>query len=168
MSARTLVPLRILVVEDSADTAQTMQLLLRLWGRDCLVAGAGPAALEVAAAFGPDVVFLDIGLPGLNGYEVARRLRHHPATAAALLVAVTGYGQPRDVQLCWEAGFDCHLLKPVEPQALRGLLEQPRLFSAKWAPGTMPGEAESWKASVPPDRDTSTKQQNRQAGDDCA
>jgi CheY-like chemotaxis protein len=124
MSTRTLLPLRILVVEDSAETAQTTQLLLGMWGHDCRVAHDGPAALEVGAAFCPEVVFLDIGLPGLDGYEVARRLRDHPATAEALLVAVTGHGQEREVQLCWEAGFDRHLLKPVEPQALRGLLEE--------------------------------------------
>jgi two-component system CheB/CheR fusion protein len=124
MSTRTLLPLRILVVEDSAETAQTTQLLLSMWGHDCLVARDGPAALEVGAAFCPEVVFLDIGLPGLDGYEVARRLRTHPATAEALLVAVTGYGQEREVELCWEAGFDRHLLKPVEPQTLRGLLEE--------------------------------------------
>jgi CheY-like chemotaxis protein len=124
MSTSTLLPLRILVVEDSAETAQTTQLLLSMWGHDCLVAHDGLAALEVGAAFCPEVVFLDLGLPRLNGYEVARRLRNHPATAEALLVAVTGYGQQREVELCWEAGFDRHLLKPVEPQALRGLLEE--------------------------------------------
>jgi CheY-like chemotaxis protein len=124
MRTSTLLPLRILVVEDSAETARTTQLLLRMWGHDCLVARDGPTALEVGATFCPEVVFLDIGLPGLNGYEVARRLRDHPATAEALLVAVTGYGQQREVQLCREAGFDRHLLKPVEPQTLRGLLEE--------------------------------------------
>jgi CheY-like chemotaxis protein len=114
--------MRILVVEDWPDTAQTTQLLLELWGYDCAVARDGPAALAAAAALRPEVVLLDIGLPGLNGYEVARRLREHPATAAAFLVAVTGHGQEHEVRRCWEAGFDRHFLKPVDLRELRHLL----------------------------------------------
>jgi two-component system CheB/CheR fusion protein len=124
MNTSTPFPLRILVIEDAADTARTTQLLLTTWGYDCLMARDGPAALDVAATFRPEVVFLDIGLPGLDGYEVARQLRKHPATGAAFLVAVTGYGQDREVELCWEAGFDRHLLKPVEPQEFRTLLAE--------------------------------------------
>jgi CheY-like chemotaxis protein len=137
MNTRTLRPLRILVVEDAAETAHTTQILLTLWGYDCLMARDGPAALEVAATFCPGVVLLDIGLPGVDGYEVARRLREHPATAEALLVAVTGYGQEHEVRRCREAGFDRHLLKPVEPQELRTLLAEQ---AARSCPREEPGK----------------------------
>jgi CheY-like chemotaxis protein len=116
--------MRILVVEDWQDTARTTQFLLGLWGYDCAIADDGLKALAAAALLRPDVVLLDLGLPGLNGYEVARQLRAHPATAAALLVAVTGYGQEHEVRRCWEAGFDRHLLKPVELHQLRSLLDE--------------------------------------------
>ena len=116
--------MRILIVEDWPDTAQTTQLLLGLWGYDCSVARDGPAALAAAAALRPEVVLLDLALPGMDGYEVARRLREQPATAAAFLVAVTGHGQEHEVRRCWEAGFDRHFLKPVEPQELRDLLAE--------------------------------------------
>jgi CheY-like chemotaxis protein len=122
MNTSTPLPLRILVVEDAADTARTTQFLLTLWGYDCRIARDGPAALGVAATFCPAVVLLDLALPGLDGYEVARRLRAHPATAEALLVAVTGYGQEHEVRRCWQAGFDRHLLKPVDLHELRRLL----------------------------------------------
>jgi CheY-like chemotaxis protein len=116
--------MRILVVEDSPDTARSAQLLLTLWGYDCAVARDGAAALEAAAALRPDVVLLDLALPGVNGYEVARRLREDPATAAAFLVAVTGYGEEREVRRCWQAGFDRHLLKPIDLHELRRLLAE--------------------------------------------
>jgi CheY-like chemotaxis protein len=115
--------MRILIVEDWPDTAQTTRFLLGLWGYDCTVACDGLAALRAAREGRPDVVLLDLGLPRLNGYEVARRLRTDPATAAALLVAVTGYGQEHEVQRCREAGFDHHLLKPVNLEELRRLLD---------------------------------------------
>jgi len=113
---------RILVVDDNADILETTTLLLALSGHQVRSAKDGLQALQVATAFRPDVVLLDIGLPLMDGYEVARRLRLEPATTGALLVALTGYGQEGDRQRGREAGFDAHLLKPVDPQALARMI----------------------------------------------
>jgi two-component system CheB/CheR fusion protein len=117
-------PLRILVVDDNVDTAESLALLLRLRGHEAEIAHDGPAALDLAAAFEPDAVLLDIGLPGLDGYQVAAELRRQPQTAGALLVALTGYGQEEDQRRAREAGFDHHLTKPVDPQVIYQLLAQ--------------------------------------------
>jgi len=114
---------RVLVVDDNVDTAESMVLLLRMRGHEVQVAFSGPMALEVASAFEPEVVLLDIGLPGLDGYEVARSLRQQDRTAKAKLVALTGYGQEEDRRLAREAGFDHHLTKPVDPVVIYELLE---------------------------------------------
>jgi signal transduction histidine kinase len=113
---------RILVVDDNADIVETTTLLLAMSGHQVRSAKDGLQALQVATAFRPDVVLLDIGLPLMDGYEVARRLRLEPATTGALLVALTGYGQEGDRQRGREAGFDAHLLKPVDPQALARMI----------------------------------------------
>ena len=118
--------LRVLVVDDNLDSARSMSLLLRLWGHDSDVAPDGPAAIARAADFRPHVVLLDIGLPGMNGYDVARELRRRPESRRAVLVAVTGYGQSEDRRRSSEAGFDHHLVKPVEPSAVERLLEEAR------------------------------------------
>ena len=115
-------PLRVLIVDDNVDAAMTLRLVLELDGHVAQVTHDGPAALEVAPSLLPQVVLLDIGLPGMTGYEVGRRLRGHPATAAALLVAVTGYGQPEDAARAREAGFDRHLVKPVAPETILAML----------------------------------------------
>ncbi len=104
------------------DAARMAGLLLGLWGHDARTAHDGPAALAAAAAFRPDVVLLDIGLPGLNGYEVADRLRAVPGLAGVKLVAVTGYGQEEDRRRSEAAGFAGHLVKPVEPAALEAVV----------------------------------------------
>jgi PAS domain S-box-containing protein len=114
---------RVLVVDDNVDAAESVGMILRLWGHQVRVAHTGPEALEVAAQEPPEVVFLDIGLPGLSGYEVARQLRQQPEARAAVLIALTGYGQPEDRRHSGEAGFDLHLTKPLEPDRLRELLE---------------------------------------------
>ncbi|MFD0738488.1 GAF domain-containing protein [Lysobacter koreensis] len=106
--------LRILVVDDNHDAAAMMRLLLEMESHLVRVAGDGPQALEVAAEFQPDLIFLDIGLPGLSGYEVAARLRAQMATPP-LLVAVTGWGTEEDRRRAREVGFDEHLVKPVDP-----------------------------------------------------
>jgi signal transduction histidine kinase/CheY-like chemotaxis protein len=106
--------LRILVVDDNADAAEMLAMLLELRGHQILVAHTGPAALEAAAELKPEVVFLDIGLPGLNGYEVARRLRADASRPQPVLVAVTGWGSEEDRRQAKAAGFDGHLVKPVD------------------------------------------------------
>jgi CheY-like chemotaxis protein len=113
----------VLVVDDSADAAESMALLLQLHGHDMRVANDGPSALEIARNFRPSIVFLDIGLPGMDGYEVARRMRSSPETRNCILVALTGYGQPEDHERSKENGFDHHLVKPVDPAVLQQLFE---------------------------------------------
>jgi signal transduction histidine kinase/DNA-binding response OmpR family regulator len=115
-------PRRILIVDDNVDAATTLGMLLRLDGHNIRFAHDGQAAVDAAAEFSPDVVLLDIGLPKLDGYEVARRLRARPETEEALLVAVSGYGQEEDRRRSKEAGFDHHLTKPVDFSVLRQVL----------------------------------------------
>jgi CheY-like chemotaxis protein len=110
-----------LVVDDNVDGAESLATLLKLLGHEVHVAHDGPAALLATADVRPEVVFLDIGLPGMDGYEVARRLRR-PGRSEALLVALTGYGQEEDRRRSREAGFDHHLVKPVDPAVLEDLL----------------------------------------------
>ena len=114
--------LRILVVDDSEDTADTMGTLLEMAGHAVQIAHSGPAALEAAATFRPEVVLLDIGLPGLDGYQVAERLRADPAMAGVTLIAASGYGQEEDRRRSAEAGIDRHLVKPVDLKELQDLL----------------------------------------------
>jgi signal transduction histidine kinase/ActR/RegA family two-component response regulator len=115
--------LRVLVVEDGEDAREMMQALLALHGHDVRVAADGRTALDAAASLAPDVVLLDIGLPDMDGYEVARRLRASPARGA-YLVALTGYGQSEDEAAAYAAGFDRHMTKPVEPAALARVLAE--------------------------------------------
>jgi PAS domain S-box-containing protein len=111
---------RVLVVDDNVDAADSLALLLKLSGQETRVAYDGPTALLVAEAFRPQLVLLDIGMPGMDGYEVARRLREQGRKVP--LVAVTGWGQEEDRRRSREAGFDHHLVKPVDPSALQQLL----------------------------------------------
>ena len=111
---------RILVVDDNVDSAESLTVLLQVSGHDVCAAHSGDAALAAARDFRPDVVLLDIGMPGMDGHEVARRLREEHRDL--VLVAVTGYGLERDRLDSKQAGFDHHLVKPVDPETLRGLL----------------------------------------------
>ncbi|WP_310734691.1 hybrid sensor histidine kinase/response regulator [Azohydromonas caseinilytica] len=113
---------RVLVVDDNQDAAHTLALLLELSGHAVATAADGESALEVATRWRPEVVLLDIGLPGLNGYEVAQRLRQLPDGGRLLLVALTGWGNEQDRRAALQAGFDHHLTKPVDPEVLQGLL----------------------------------------------
>jgi CheY-like chemotaxis protein len=115
-------PLRVLVVDDWPDTAESMAVLLRLWGHDVRIAHDGPTALAVAALYRPNVVLLDVGLPGMDGYQVARRLRNDLRLRGTFLVSLTGYGQDSDLWRSREAGCNRHLLKPVDPEVLERLL----------------------------------------------
>ncbi len=114
---------RVLVVDDNVDAADSLgRLLARIYGQEVRVAHDGPSALRSAEEFRPEVVLLDIGMPGMDGYEVARRLRGRPDSSAATLVALTGWGQESDRQKSRLAGIDHHLVKPVEPETLRDIL----------------------------------------------
>jgi signal transduction histidine kinase/CheY-like chemotaxis protein len=115
-------PLRILVVEDNLDSAESLRMFLELFGHGVTLAHTGPDGVAAARAQRPDVVLCDIGLPGMDGFAVAGTLRRQPETAATRLIAVTGYGQEEDRRRALSAGFDIHLVKPVDPQKLLGYL----------------------------------------------
>jgi CheY-like chemotaxis protein len=115
-------PVRILLVDDNRDAADSMRMLLREVGADVRVAHDGPEALAAFEDCRPRMVLLDIGMPGMDGYEVARRLRASPRGAQASLVALTGWGQDDDRRRVREAGFDHHLVKPADFAALRSLI----------------------------------------------
>jgi CheY-like chemotaxis protein len=117
---------RILVVDDNADAAESLALWLRLGGHEVRVAHDGPAALAAVDADPPEVVLLDIGMPGMDGYEVAQRLRRRPGLEHLVLVAMTGWGQEEDRRRSGEAGIDHHLVKPADLEALNGLLARPQ------------------------------------------
>jgi CheY-like chemotaxis protein len=117
-----LVPHRILVVDDNRDGAESLARVLELSGQDTRVSADGVAALAEAETFRPDVVLLDIGLPKLNGFEVARRIRQAPWGRSMILIAVTGWGQEEHRRESSDAGFDAHLVKPVDPIKLVRLL----------------------------------------------
>src|SRR5207237_3722041 len=112
--------LRVLVADDCPDTRKSMRMLLRAWGYDCRTAADGEEAVRLVADYQPDVVFLDILMPGLDGYETARRVRH--LVPALRLVAMTGHTSPGDIPAALDAGFDHFLLKPCAPRELEGLL----------------------------------------------
>jgi PAS domain S-box-containing protein len=134
---------RVLVVEDNRDAAESLARLLRAAGHEVRTAYDGPAALAEARAFQPQVVFSDIDLPGMDGYEVARRLRQEYGPVGPLLVAVTGLGQEGDRRRALEAGFDDFLVKPVDPDALQRLLGRPA------GPPPGPPADSSWELDVP-------------------
>jgi CheY-like chemotaxis protein len=113
---------RVLVVDDNVDSVASLQMMLRIMGHDVRVAHDGAEAVEVALAFEPELVLLDIGLPRLNGYEVAREIRKQPRGKESVIVAVTGWGQEEDRRRSSEAGFDHHIVKPVEPSAIERIL----------------------------------------------
>jgi CheY-like chemotaxis protein len=114
--------LRVLVVDDNQDTAESLAALLLLKRHDVRTAYDGPTALQEAFEFRPDVLLLDLGLPGMSGYEVARLLREHEHLQDAVLIAVTGWGQDGDRRRTQEAGFRHHLVKPVAPAEIDRLL----------------------------------------------
>ncbi|BBA35729.1 methylase of chemotaxis methyl-accepting protein [Methylocaldum marinum] len=121
-SEMVLVPRKVLVVDDNHDAAESTALIVNTAGHTVEVAYDGPMALNVAAKFKPEVVLLDIGLPGMDGYELAKRLRSLPDMEKALLVAISGYGTEDDRRTSEQAGLDYHLVKPVDPDALSRLL----------------------------------------------
>jgi CheY-like chemotaxis protein len=114
---------RILVVDDYADAANCLARLLRVLGHQVLSAYTGPGTLAAARQFLPHVIFLDIGMPEMSGYDVAKQLREIPELSSTVIVALTGWGREEDRRLAKEAGFDHHLLKPAGPSDLQQILE---------------------------------------------
>ena len=121
---------KVLVIEDQADARRALQRLLQVWGHEVSTAEDGVRGLELATSEPPDVALVDVGLPGLDGYEVARRIRATLGDSVHL-VALTGYGQPEDRELAYSAGFNVHLIKPVDrdelTHALAGGVDADRL-----------------------------------------
>ncbi len=113
---------RVLVVDDSADAAESTAMLLRLDGHEIRTVMDGHSAIDAIRSFKPEIVLLDIGLPGLNGYDVTRRLRELPECQNTLVVALSGYGRPEDLRRSHDAGFDQHLIKPVDHDRLTALI----------------------------------------------
>jgi CheY-like chemotaxis protein len=123
LTSHDLTALRVLVVDDNADAADSLAMLLRIMGHETRTAYGGPEALDVVREFGPDLVFLDIGMPHMNGYEVAQRLLES-GTDPPVLAALTGWGQEADRQRARDAGFHRHLVKPAAEEQLRALLQE--------------------------------------------
>ena len=109
---------RILVVEDNDDARSMLRAILELAGHEVIERADGPSGLEAAVNLRPDAALVDVGLPGLNGYDVARQIRARLSGQPMRLIALTGYGQPQNRTQALEAGFDAHLVKPVEPESL--------------------------------------------------
>ncbi len=123
--ARTDIPrLNILIVEDDLDGANSLAWLLRHYGYEVEIAQDGPGALEMAEESAPDVVLLDIGLPGMSGFEVARQLNDNSPEKKAILIVMSGFGSDEDRRHSAVVGVDLHLVKPVDPNELHGILKR--------------------------------------------
>ena len=123
--------LRILVVDDNEDAASSSAMLLKMMGNHVRTAYDGEEAVQAAGEFHPHVVLLDIGLPKMNGYEVARTIRQQPWGSNMVLIAVTGWGQEADKRMSEEAGFDHHMVKPVDPRTLMKHLAEVDVVKAR-------------------------------------
>jgi len=128
--------LRVLIVDDSRDSADSLSMLVKLWEHDSRVAYSGEAALQLAAAYQPDVMLLDLAMPKMDGCRLARQLRQQERFKDTLLVAMTGYGDEAYRLLSAEAGFGQYLVKPTEPATIEALLlrEQQRLAGSPLSP----------------------------------
>jgi len=120
-------PRHVLIVEDQADSRETLRTLLTLWGHQVMVAENGPKGVEKALAAFPEIALVDIGLPGIDGYQVAEQVRAAPGGGGIYLIALTGYGQHGDRRRSLSAGFNAHLVKPVDPKELARLLAEARI-----------------------------------------
>jgi CheY-like chemotaxis protein len=125
---------RVLVIEDNPDAALTLRDLLELDGHEAYMACSGAEGLELAQRFVPDVIFCDIGLPGMSGYEVAAAVRGSPSLKCCVLVALSGHALPDDINQANAAGFDLHLAKPASLPQLLGALAQPPATHGEHAP----------------------------------
>jgi CheY-like chemotaxis protein len=126
VAAVKVVSRRILVADDDLDGAETLAIVLRVAGHDVQIAHDGPSTLRIAADFQPDVVFLDVGMPGMDGFETARQLRQSVQLDKTVLVALTGYGREEDRARAAQAGFDHFLVKPTPPKVLTDIALQLR------------------------------------------
>jgi CheY-like chemotaxis protein len=115
-------PLRVLVVDDNRDAADTMALMVQMWGHVARVAYDGVEGLSAALEYEPDCLLLDIGMPRMDGYQLARQVRAKEALRESKLVAMTAYSDELNVRRAWEAGFDYHLVKPADPEVIRSIL----------------------------------------------
>jgi CheY-like chemotaxis protein len=122
---------RVLLVDDHRDSRRLLGIMLSLDGHQVIETGSGSEAVRLALSEQPDVAIVDIGLPGIDGYEVARRIRAHPGTSSIALIALTGYSHEEDLRCAMEAGFDVHLVKPVEPARLAEAIAQAAGAAAK-------------------------------------
>jgi CheY-like chemotaxis protein len=127
-------PLSLMLVDDNLDAAQSLAVLLEAWGHQVTVTEDAGSALMAIVDIPVQVFILDIGLPGMDGYDLARRLRGEPSTANAMIIALTGYGQAHDRVLTKAAGFDHHFVKPVDTDQLAQVLEQVRWIERRKAP----------------------------------
>ena len=123
-SAAPATGLKVLVVEDNRDAAEVLATVVELWGHEVRTAFDAPAALHVLDGWKPDVILSDLGLPRMDGFELARRLREPTAHCGAVLIALSGYGRDEDKRAALDAGFDHHLVKPPDLTALADLLEK--------------------------------------------
>jgi CheY-like chemotaxis protein len=115
-------PIRVLIVDDSKDSAKTLGWMVEYAGHETRLAHDGASAIEIAKTYEPNVILLDIGLPGMNGYEVCKAMHEDRIAQKAVFIAQTGWGQPEHRQRSKEAGFDHHLVKPIDMQVLKHLL----------------------------------------------
>jgi two-component system, sensor histidine kinase len=116
-------PRRVLLVEDNRDIVELIQMQLEMWGHEVSTAADGPSGLQEALRLRPDVALVDVGLPGMDGYDVARQIRSAEGGDRIRLVAMTGYGRPEDRDRALAAGFDAHLVKPVDPRQLQDAID---------------------------------------------
>jgi CheY-like chemotaxis protein len=116
--------MRVLVVDDSPDNLELLSMAMTMWGHEAVVLQDSTLALSTAVEFLPQVVFLDLGMPDVDGWEIARQLRQHTALAGTFLVALTGYGREEDQAKSQAAGFDLHLLKPVDLEEIETILKK--------------------------------------------
>ena len=115
---------RVLIADDNRDGAESLAMVMTVFGCEVRTAYDGASAVRTAESFKPEVIFLDLGMPGMDGFEAARRIRSLPGGSSIVLIALTGWGQERDRQRTAEAGFDAHLVKPVDPLSMRSFLDQ--------------------------------------------
>ncbi len=145
---------RVLVIEDNRDAREMFRMMLELAGHEVVEAEEGLTGLELLKTTRPDVAVIDVGLPGLNGYEIARRFREEPDSAGVMLVALTGYGTPEAVERSRQAGFDHHLIKPVNAEALQEIMRGETLGGRGRDGGSSNGASESADASTDADAGT--------------